>query len=396
MTPEWIWLIFIFAFGACVGSFLNVVIYRLPRDLSVVSPPSSCPACGASIRFYDNIPLISWPVLRGRCRRCAAPISPRYVVVELAAAILFLGIYAWFFVWEYRRTGLAGTDSMQRFFVSNGWLIYLHVMVLAAAFLAASAIDLELWVIPLSLCWIVTGVGMLTSAIGPLVVHLREGALCSIFPMVLPKWSAAAAGSTIGLLFSLWALKKGWIQASYNLDQKGTQEGIKAENKEKQDIDEPEYDDRKEILKEVVFLLPVILGGLIGFLAMKHPGFVDPWNRFSQLPLLEGFLGSLTGYLAGCGVVWATRIFGTLLFGREAMGLGDVHLMGAAGAVIGPGWVVLAFFVAPFFGLLWALYQFLSKKSRQIPYGPFLSLAVLAVILFRDQIYAYLERFYGI
>ena len=84
------------------------------------------------------------------------------------------------------------------------------------------------------------------------------------------------------------------------------------------------------------------------------------------------------------------------MFGKEAMGLGDVHLMGAAGAVMGPGWVVLAFFVAPFFGLLWALYQFFSKKSRQIPYGPFLSLAVLVVILFHDRIYAYLVRFYGI
>jgi leader peptidase (prepilin peptidase)/N-methyltransferase len=104
----------------------------------------------------------------------------------------------------------------------------------------------------------------------------------------------------------------------------------------------------------------------------------------------------LTGYLAGCAVVWATRIFGTLLFGKEAMGLGDVHLMGAAGAVIGPGWVVLAFFIAPFFGLTWALYQFFAKKTHQIPYGPFLSLAVLTVILFQDQIYAYLTVFYGI
>ena len=94
-------------------------------------------------------------------------------------------------------------------------------------------------------------------------------------------------------------------------------------------------------------------------------------------------------------VVWATRIFGTLAFGKEAMGLGDVHLMGAAGAVIGAKWVVLAFFIAPFFGILWALYQAIFKKMRQIPYGPFLSLAVFAVIIFHDWIQKALTHFYG-
>ena len=124
MTPEWIWLIFIFAFGACVGSFLNVVIYRLPRDKSIVFPPSSCPTCKTQIRFYDNIPLVSWLVLRGRCRDCRSPISPRYILIEFLTSLLFVGIYAWFFVWEFRRTGLAGSNLLTDFFSSGGWLIY--------------------------------------------------------------------------------------------------------------------------------------------------------------------------------------------------------------------------------------------------------------------------------
>ena len=62
-VPDWIWFVFIFAFGCCVGSFLNVVIYRLPRDKSLITPPSACPACGGHIRFYDNIPLVSWLLL---------------------------------------------------------------------------------------------------------------------------------------------------------------------------------------------------------------------------------------------------------------------------------------------------------------------------------------------
>jgi leader peptidase (prepilin peptidase)/N-methyltransferase len=78
-------------YGFAVGSFLNVVIYRVPRDLSIVKPPSACPKCSTPIRWYDNIPVVSWLVLRGRCRACGAPISPRYLVVELAGGALFAG-----------------------------------------------------------------------------------------------------------------------------------------------------------------------------------------------------------------------------------------------------------------------------------------------------------------
>jgi leader peptidase (prepilin peptidase)/N-methyltransferase len=75
--------------GLIFGSFVNVVAYRVPNDLSVVSPPSSCPACGHRIRPRDNIPVLSWIILRGRCRDCDVPISPRYPIVEAATAVLF-------------------------------------------------------------------------------------------------------------------------------------------------------------------------------------------------------------------------------------------------------------------------------------------------------------------
>lgn len=85
------------AFGTLIGSFLNVVIYRVPLGRSIVAPPSACGSCGHAVRGYDNIPLISWLVLRGKCRDCAAPISVRYPLVELAGAIAF-GLVAWRFV----------------------------------------------------------------------------------------------------------------------------------------------------------------------------------------------------------------------------------------------------------------------------------------------------------
>jgi leader peptidase (prepilin peptidase)/N-methyltransferase len=87
----------IFLFGLIFGSFLNVCIYRLPRDLSVSDPPrSACPNCQHQIAFYDNIPVLSWLLLGGRCRHCKAPISPRYLLIELLTAALFVACY-WHF-----------------------------------------------------------------------------------------------------------------------------------------------------------------------------------------------------------------------------------------------------------------------------------------------------------
>lgn len=83
-------------FGALIGSFLNVVVYRVPLKLSVVSPPSACPHCGARIRGYDNIPVVSWLVLRARCRDCGAPISARYPLVEAGTGLVFAGVAVWF------------------------------------------------------------------------------------------------------------------------------------------------------------------------------------------------------------------------------------------------------------------------------------------------------------
>jgi leader peptidase (prepilin peptidase)/N-methyltransferase len=82
-----------FAVGACVGSFLNVVIHRIPIEESIVFPPSRCPACRQHIAWFDNIPIVSWLLLRARCRRCGEPISVRYPLVETANALFYLAIF---------------------------------------------------------------------------------------------------------------------------------------------------------------------------------------------------------------------------------------------------------------------------------------------------------------
>ncbi len=112
--------------GLAVGSFLNVVIWRVPRRESVVRPGSACPACGESIAPRDNVPVVSWALLRGRCRSCRAGISVRYPLVELACAVLF-GLVAWR--------------------VEDEWTLA-PVAFLAATLLAISLIDLEHYIVP--------------------------------------------------------------------------------------------------------------------------------------------------------------------------------------------------------------------------------------------------------
>jgi len=371
---DWIWLVFIFAFGCCVGSFLNVVIYRLPRDQSLVRPGSACPACAKPIAFYDNIPLVSWLLLGRKCRYCKAPISPRYFVIEMLTGVVFTGLFILYFRTDLR----AGVPP----FLRGGWLIYLLHIILLAAFIAASAIDLKLWVIPVSICWFVTAVGLTASAVGIYIIEPSVIRHYGLLPSASAATASLAAGAAIGLAISMTLLTTGLIKRSYESDREDLAHDLQESKK-------PQHNHRLEMCKEITFLLPIIICSLAVFVIFREIAPICKWwVDFSQRPVIAGLLGSLWGYFVGCGLVWATRIFGTLGFGREAMGLGDVHLMGAAGAVVGCGPVIVAFFIAPFFGLAWAGFQLFFKKIRQIPYGPFLSLGVLAVMILHEWIFS--------
>jgi leader peptidase (prepilin peptidase)/N-methyltransferase len=91
--PEFVGYIFMFVLGACIGSFLNVLIHRIPNEESIVFPNSACPKCKTAIKPYDNIPILSWLILGGKCRKCKEKISPRYVAVELLTAMLFMLVF---------------------------------------------------------------------------------------------------------------------------------------------------------------------------------------------------------------------------------------------------------------------------------------------------------------
>ena len=194
-VPEIFAYLFIFAIGAAIGSFLNVVIHRVPNEQSIVFPNSACPNCKTPIKAYDNIPVLSWLVLRGKCRSCAAPIAARYPAVELMTAFLFVLVY-----WQ---TGLSPILPVYLAFV--------------AAIIALMFIDAEHMILPNVITY--------PLLIGALAIRL-------IFPIVFtenyfsdtlytpatylagkPAWLVSLVGAVVGALVgggSLWLVGEVW------------------------------------------------------------------------------------------------------------------------------------------------------------------------------------------
>jgi leader peptidase (prepilin peptidase) / N-methyltransferase len=458
--PHLIFIPFLFAVGACVGSFLNVVVWRLPRievepDASTFralmrtieglsNPPSHCPKCDTPIRWYDNLPVIGWIKLRGKCRECGQPISIRYPTIEFITGALFVFYYVMFFIVQIgpcapvpRMVPHETLGSMkmivQPLLFTHDWRMYALMMAMVSALLAASLIDAELFMIPIEIPWVMAALGLIVHTI--IDKPSMPGALSAT-----PTAGALAAGGTVGLIITLvlwfyeiipqsfaegepmqdvhelpdekpvvasgwFARLLNWFRGAPTPAQAARWAAVEAKAKRKEPAVErpPEpaiepptpmsrRDLNRELRKEMAFLLaPMLLAAAFYFVVTRIAPIGQWWgDAVAGHPWFSGLLGSLLGALVGGFVVWVTRILGTLAFGRLAMGLGDVHLMFGVGAIIGAGCATIAFFLAPFFGIGLALYMFVSGTKRELPYGPYLSLATMFVLLFCCPIKAYL------
>jgi leader peptidase (prepilin peptidase)/N-methyltransferase len=386
---------FVFAFGACIGSFLNVVVWRLPRGESLVTPPSHCPKCNTPLAWYDNIPVFGWIFLKGRCRYCKEPISPRYPIVEAITGALFVFYYLMFFI-EQRGLGCTHVKGVLHTFRQD-WPIYFLYMWLISALLASSLIDAELFVIEPWVVWVTAAIGIAFHA--TMDTAGMPGALSAIGPAP----AALALGAGLGWLISgvLWYFGK--LPVSFPLGEPileaqraEIEEEIRDAKRRGEEVEPlpPPYTKRQiraEMSREMLFLMPALmLGGLMVLLTLPGWPLQHLWAGVYRHQWLRGLLGALLGGMAGGFTVWMTRILGTLGFGRIGMGRGDADLMFAVGAVLGAGPAVVAFFLAPFFGILVAIYVILFNKHREIPYGPYLSLASAFVIIGYCPIAAYL------
>ena len=457
-------LAFVFAFGAIVGSFLNVVIYRLPLGQGLVRPASSCPACGTPLRWCDNVPIFGWIALGAKCRYCKSPISPQYVLIELLIAVIFSGTYAlWFMHPTFFPKDWVGVMSPEWTVAGLRlmWPVFFLILSLVAALIAITIIDARTFLIPLLIPTTITIAAFLIHPLNALVFASSGRTLGSPeqWTILLPSPGqlGAAFGGIAGLALSfllVWARVMPQSFADYERWEKDATDQLErakhaAEPTEpvgesmrdlllrtflftgpaialmalglviggrvnqaslgigagtvvglvigwflrrlvvsRQASDDPiwlQYPHaRREMTKELLFLAPCIVLGVVGYLLTGPAGPLGPLATDAPL-WLRALGGSLMGYLIGGGIVWAVRILGTLAFGKEAMGLGDVHLMAMVGAVLGWADPFLAFFVAPFLGILWAVAsvvfgRLLRRAGTALPFGPHLAMATLLVI----------------
>ncbi|MGQ0629339.1 MAG: prepilin peptidase [Phycisphaerales bacterium] len=432
---------FVAVYGACIGSLLNVVAYRMPLGIGLVFPPSSCPCCKTRLTWRENIPILGWLLLRGRCRFCRSPISPEYPLVEAFVALLF-GAFALLYFVVPNQAVFAGIDwgtikpEWARGPLAEVWPTMVVLYTLLACLTAMTIIDAKTTTIPMALPWlavIVGVVGHLAHALGlQLLAPAHELTTFASTPPHhrwtipvpgpgwLPSewwWVGASIGGVVGIGVGLVLLRARLITRSFaDYDEWEKTElarqaaAAPAEPLPGSAAPHPAAamwiaypHARREMVRELAFLAPAgVLAWLGGRLAhgwatghaRPNPSpFEAP--LLPQIPLWLAVLsGVLLGYLIGGGVVWLVRIGGSLGFGREALGLGDVHLMAAVGACLGWADAVLAFFGAAFVGLAWTLVGLAAggRLRRTMPYGPYLAIATLLVLLCKPLIEAGLNR----
>ncbi|MFC1587612.1 prepilin peptidase [Planctomycetota bacterium] len=284
---------FFFLFGLCVGSFLNVVIYRLPKTgMSIIRPGSHCPICLEHIRWYDNIPLLSYCLLGQCCRICKSYISMRYPLVELLTGLVF-GYVAWFGL------GISGPGV----FEVSGLFESVVKCSFAAALIAVTFIDIDLRIIPDEISW-----GGMAAAV--------------LLSIAVPS-----------------------IHAGFSID-------------------------------------PVL--GML------------PWKM--QLgdygPRVSSFFASVFGIIVGMGLVGGIRILGRLLFRKEAMGMGDVKLMGLIGGIAGWDGVIATVVIASFAGMVFGIANLVVNRDKYMPFGPFLAIGAFFVAVHKTAMIGFITRTY--
>ena len=348
----------------------------MPRQLKLLTPPSSCPLCNHKLKFFrENLPVIGWFVIGGKCSHCKAPVSKEYPIIEALTGLMFLGVYVLCY-WVPQSTPFFG-DVFGSWWHANTIFktlpMFLALVTLCSGLLSMTIIDARTFTIPIQIPNAMVIAGVLAAGVQSFI-HLRHTPN-ELWPYPLPEWtwSACALGGMAGVLLSTFLLRIGVFKYSF----------ADYENYITDDHPIAEYPHaRREMFKELFFLVPIIAGILIGFFAGYERGMPPLY--------IQAISGSLLGYLVGGGLVWAIRIFGTLAFGREAMGLGDVHLLGGVGAILGWFDPILIFFIAPFSGLIFVLFssvlEKIGKTQREIPYGPHLAVATIVVVFCRPLV----------
>lgn len=355
MSSEFILTYFLpfiaFAMGACIGSFLNVVIYRVPLGMGVGNPKRSfCPNCKTQIPAWLNIPLVTWLMLGGKCKWCKSEIKFRYFLVELLTAIVFLAIWKLFFV----SLGIGGVIAL--------WI-------LSALLIAATFIDIDHMIIPDSITLGGLGVGLLASVIVPAIQQEKTwqgGLLAGLIGAALGYcllWGVVLLGK---MMFGL--IKHEFAEAvDFEISQPGGEDEAiiiqlgpeqkyewqdvfyRASDRMEMDVTEVRFNDVAQEVRESFKIV--------------GDGFV-----------IDGVKTPLDGVKKVTGK--CTRA----VVPREAMGYGDVKFIAMIGAFLGWKAVLITIMSACCFGAIIGLIQKWLSKDSKIPFGPYLALGAFIFI----------------
>ena len=336
-VPFHFWSLVFFVFGSIVGSFLNVCIYRMPLGQSIVAPPSHCPHCKYSIPWYLNIPLVTWVYLRAKCRNCGAPISPRYFLVELLTAVVFLCC------WLAYGSQSAGLALAYAFFLSG--------------LIVATFIDVEYLIIPDEI------------TIGGMVA----GFICSFLLPALQGQTSVSAGMKhsllgmavgAGVIYAIARAGKLWLG--------------------RRRIALPA--DGRVVFTETAVVLPdesIPYGELfyrksdVVTLQARTLELVDRCYKDVPVRLQQASLEIGDEKLNPEEVQHMEAVSDEIVLPREAMGLGDTKFMGAIGAFLGWKAVLFSIMLSSIVGSVYGVTLIVLRKrdwSSQVYYGPFLAL----------------------
>jgi leader peptidase (prepilin peptidase)/N-methyltransferase len=332
LLPFHFWSLVFFVLGCIVGSFLNVCIHRLPSGMSIVTPKSHCPHCKYSIPWYLNIPLVTWLVLRGRCKNCGAPISLRYFVVELLTGAAFLSCWLAF--------GNAG-HPLPSLPVALVYAIFLAGLIVAPSLHNADTLN----------------IGMRRSFIGAIV---GAGMIYAI--LRIGKWLFGRQRVKLPV-----ETKIVFTETSVHLPDK-----------------EIPYEELFYRRSDVIVLHARTV-------ELVDRGYQDVLVRLSPSALVIG-----DEEMNPDDVPCMEAVSAEIVLPREAMGLGDVKFMGAIGAFLGWQGVIFSLMLSSMIGAVVGVTLIVMRRrewSSRMPYGPYIALAAAIWIFGGKKVVPWLFAF---
>ncbi|MEA2011870.1 MAG: prepilin peptidase [Verrucomicrobiota bacterium] len=385
--------VFIFILGACIGSFINVCIWRIPRSESIVFPPSHCPECDYLIPGYHNIPIISWIVLRGKCANCGQKISSRYIAVEIL-------------------TGLLITTTWYNLYINSlSPYLIIPLLILISAFIICSAIDIEHLIVPDCVTDFTCACGVISSIIFPQLHSISttsnnfiEGQNKFILPMVnnlqeaifhhnyisnirIQSLLSSILGISFGYLIITGIIEIGKRTIGIKKNHSKHAEGTTFTITEKQICVGEEKDYFEDIFmrkKDTIILFDgtIILNDIsreFKKLQIKDEGktiFIDGEQLKSNIDSLSG----------------STKHWN---IPREVMGFGDAKFMGMLGAFLGPEVCFIVIMLASILGAIAGI-GFISLRLKkwysEIPFVPYLAISAYLWINFSKQLSLFYQK----